>query len=63
MANSVAIDDVDRNIVELLRENGRCTNQQIADSLGLTAATVSSRIRTSCESSRSPISRRTAITC
>ena len=45
MANSVAIDDVDRNIVELLRENGRCPNQQIADSLGLTAATVSSRIR------------------
>ncbi|WP_298670536.1 Lrp/AsnC family transcriptional regulator [uncultured Sphingomonas sp.] len=45
MGDSIAIDDVDRNIVELLRENGRCTNQQIADSLGLTAATVSSRIR------------------
>ena len=45
MGKSPAIDDIDRSIVELLRENGRSTNQQIADSLGLTAATVSSRIR------------------
>jgi len=45
MGDSSAIDDVDRNIVALLRTNGRRTNQQIADCLGLTAATVSSRIR------------------
>lgn len=40
-----AFDDVDRSIIELLRRNGRATNQQIADTLGLTAATVSTRIR------------------
>ncbi|MXO74343.1 AsnC family transcriptional regulator [Altererythrobacter aerius] len=39
------MDDIDREIVAHLRRNGRATNQQIADILGLTAATVSSRIR------------------
>lgn len=36
---------MDRAIVAHLRKNGRATNQQIADRLNLTAATVSSRIR------------------
>jgi len=40
-----SVDDIDRAIVNLLRANGRTTNQQIADQLGLTAATVSTRIR------------------
>ncbi|RNJ63587.1 MAG: Lrp/AsnC family transcriptional regulator [Porphyrobacter sp. IPPAS B-1204] len=45
MSNDFSIDDVDRAIVEQLRLNGRATNQQIANTLGLTAATVSARIR------------------
>jgi Lrp/AsnC family leucine-responsive transcriptional regulator len=40
-----AMDDIDREIVAHLRKNGRATNQQIADKLSLTAATVSARIR------------------
>jgi Lrp/AsnC family transcriptional regulator for asnA, asnC and gidA len=39
------IDDIDRSIVTELRQNGRATNQQIADRLQLTAATVSARIK------------------
>ena len=39
------MDDIDRAIVVHLRRNGRATNQQIADQLSLTAATVSARIR------------------
>ena len=38
-------DDTDLTIIELLRQNGRVTNQQIAENLGLTATTVSARIR------------------
>lgn len=38
-------DEIDRSIIELLRRNGRATNQQVATSLGLAAATVSARIR------------------
>ena len=45
MKDDFPIDDVDRSIVDQLRVNGRATNQQIADRLGLTAATVSARIR------------------
>lgn len=45
MSNDFTIDDADRAIVEQLRLNGRATNQQIANTLGLTAATVSARIR------------------
>ncbi len=45
MSEAFPIDDVDRAIVEQLRVNGRATNQQIANNLGLTAATVSARIR------------------
>lgn len=45
MNEAFSLDDVDRAIVSQLRANGRATNQQIAETLGLTAATVSSRIR------------------
>lgn len=38
-------DDTDLGIVSQLRLNGRATNQQIAEVLGLTATTVSSRIK------------------
>ncbi len=45
MADDYDVDEIDQAIVALLRENGRATNQQIADQLNLTAATASSRIR------------------
>jgi Lrp/AsnC family transcriptional regulator, leucine-responsive regulatory protein len=38
-------DETDHRIVDVLRQNGRATNQQIAERLNLTATTVSSRIR------------------
>lgn len=43
--NDFTFDETDRLIVAELRQNGRATNQQIAERLGLTATTVSSRIR------------------
>jgi Lrp/AsnC family transcriptional regulator for asnA, asnC and gidA len=45
MSDDFSVDDIDRGIVDQLRQNGRATNQQIADRLNLTAATVSARIR------------------
>ncbi|OCC25160.1 AsnC family transcriptional regulator [Croceicoccus estronivorus] len=45
MTQKFNFDATDRSIVELLRHNGRATNQQIAEKLGLTATTVSSRIK------------------
>ncbi|GGZ96987.1 Lrp/AsnC family transcriptional regulator [Novosphingobium arvoryzae] len=45
MGDNFSVDDIDLAIVEQLRINGRATNQQIANNLGLTAATVSTRIR------------------
>lgn len=45
MNDSFHIDEVDRKIIRHLRRNGRATNQQIAETLDLTAATVSGRIR------------------
>ena len=45
MSDDFSVDDIDLAIVEQLRINGRATNQQIANNLGLTAATVSTRIR------------------
>lgn len=45
MTQTFNFDATDRSIVELLRQNGRATNQQIAENLGLTATTVSSRIK------------------
>lgn len=45
MSEQFTVDEIDRAIVGCLRANGRATNQQIASKLGLTAATVSTRIR------------------
>lgn len=45
MKASINFDATDHAIVEQLRVNGRATNQQIAETLGLTATTVSTRIR------------------
>lgn len=45
MTQNTSVDATDRKIVAELRKNGRSSNQQIADSLGLTATTVSSRIK------------------
>lgn len=45
MTQKFHFDATDRSIVEQLRGNGRATNQQIAETLGLTATTVSSRIK------------------
>jgi Lrp/AsnC family transcriptional regulator for asnA, asnC and gidA len=39
------LDDLDREIIAALRADGRATNQQIARSLKIAAATVSMRIR------------------
>lgn len=52
MRDNLNVDDVDMAIVAQLRKNGRATNQQIADLLGLTAATVSARIRRMEEADR-----------
>lgn len=43
--NPYQLDEIDMNIVALLRKNGRATNQQIARKLDLAAATVSARIK------------------
>lgn len=39
------LDELDTKIIELLRANGRATNQEIAEKLSVTAATVSARLR------------------
>lgn len=39
------LDDLEMGIIDILRENGRATNLEIAERLGVTAATVSSRIK------------------
>lgn len=39
------LDDLDSSIIALLRANGRATNQEIAENLSVTAATVSTRLR------------------
>jgi Lrp/AsnC family transcriptional regulator for asnA, asnC and gidA len=39
------LDDIDAKLIELLRANGRATNQELADNLSVTAATVSARLR------------------
>lgn len=38
------LDEVDAGIIEALRSNGRATNQEIADKLSISPATVSSRL-------------------
>lgn len=45
MTQTFSYDATDLNIVEQLRRNGRANNQQIAEKLGLTATTVSTRIK------------------
>lgn len=45
MTSNFEIDEIDQSIIAELREDGRATNQQIANKLGLTAATVSTRIK------------------
>ena len=45
MKSDFNFDETDLQIVAELRKNGRATNQQVAERLGLTATTVSSRIR------------------
>jgi Lrp/AsnC family transcriptional regulator for asnA, asnC and gidA len=40
-----SMDELDSNIIELLRSNGRATNQEIAEKLSVTPATVSARLR------------------
>lgn len=39
------LDELDNSIIDLLRANGRATNQEIAERLSVTAATVSARLR------------------
>ena len=38
-------DELDKQIIDILRTNGRATNQEIAEALSVTAATVSARLR------------------
>lgn len=45
MSETFSVDETDRKIIEQLRKNGRATNQQVAEALGLMAPTVSARIR------------------
>lgn len=45
MSEKFEIDDTDRAVIAELRRNGRATNQEIADRLKITAATVSARVR------------------
>ena len=45
MNQTTTFDATDRAIINVLRKDGRATNQQIAEDLGLTATTVSSRIK------------------
>ena len=45
MGQDFVIDDIDQAIIAELRKDGRATNQQIANKLELTAATVSTRIK------------------
>jgi DNA-binding Lrp family transcriptional regulator len=45
MNDQFQTDEIDRSIIGELRADGRATNQQIANKLNLTAATVSARIK------------------
>jgi Lrp/AsnC family leucine-responsive transcriptional regulator len=40
-----ALDEVDTGIIEILRKNGRATNQDIAERLNITPGTVSARLK------------------
>ena len=52
-ATPLVLDEVDQGIIEILRGNGRATNQEIADRLSITAAT--SRGQTTRPSSSSAL--------
>jgi Lrp/AsnC family transcriptional regulator for asnA, asnC and gidA len=41
----VELDQLDSGIIEILRTDGRATNQEIAERLSVSAATISSRLR------------------
>lgn len=41
----LTLDSLDLNIIELLRVNGRATNQEVAERLSVTAATVSAHLQ------------------
>lgn len=43
-AAGAGLDAVDEAIIDILRSNGRATNQEIADRLSITAGTVSARL-------------------
>ena len=45
MGQNVVLDDLDQAIIALLRLNGRATNQEVGEKLGITPSTVSIRIR------------------
>lgn len=45
MAMSPSLDSLDTSIIDILRVNGRATNQEIAERLSVTAATVSARLQ------------------
>ncbi|WP_375194164.1 Lrp/AsnC family transcriptional regulator [Sphingobium sp.] len=40
-----SLDSLDSSIIDILRTNGRATNQEIAERLSITAATVSARLQ------------------
>lgn len=44
-AKASGLDPIDSRIIEILRSDGRASNQQIAERLSVTAATVSARLR------------------
>lgn len=44
-SSAPSLDAVDYGIIDILRTNGRATNQEIADRLSITAATVSARLQ------------------
>jgi len=44
-ASAPGLDAIDTKIIEILRSNGRATNQEIAKKLSISAPTVSARIR------------------
>jgi Lrp/AsnC family transcriptional regulator, leucine-responsive regulatory protein len=39
------LDEVDAGIIDILRQNGRATNQEIAERMGVTPSTVSARLK------------------
>lgn len=45
LRSEVALDDVDRRIVEELQVNGRITNAELADRVGIAASTCVARVR------------------